>query len=286
MLRYLIRYGGADPNATSVGFNRSPMHLSIFYGQVAATYELMACGGDIHRKLRLGAHNRTLYNNTTPLEYLITSRHFTVVMIEWMLAFSPLVNSCQANVDSGSDSDSDAQSGSHSHPSFILYCPETKALLRNETLDIHALSVDYVRAACKRHRPDIFRMLFRRDSGRRLDPNMRDGGGNTPLALFCAAVEAGLMTPQYTADLIAARTACCVRELLALGADTSARNNKGVTALDRVRRIMDYAGVSAYRTEIARAWNEAFAIEGDCLRDTGGGAGYGGAVWGEPLYFP
>ena len=286
MLRYLIRYGGANPNVAWEHPSFTPLHYGLWSGHVAASYEIMVCGGDIHRKLRLGPWIRNAWNNTTPLEFAIGCRNLPVVMIEDMLEFSPLVNSCQVNADSGSESKS--KSKSHSHPSSVVHCPETKALLRKDTLDIHALSIDYVRAACKRHRPDIFNMLFRRGSGR-LDPNMRDRAtGDTPLALLCATVENEQLvasTWNYTADVIAARTALCARELLRLGADPAVPNHAGVTPLDRVRLILDGGGSNEYSAQFASAWNKAFVIEdGDVLRDLG--TGDDDAVWSQPLVFP
>ncbi|RYP59672.1 hypothetical protein DL769_008436 [Monosporascus sp. CRB-8-3] len=259
-LNYLLEGRGADPNAVYEALDATPLHLSILFGQREAVRVLMRHGADVHRKLAI--RGSLPFGNMTPLEYAIGSRSASLGLIRDMLELSPLRN---INWDSSSDTGSDCDSDSDSY----AVNRDPAAISRTEPLDIIALAVDYTRAACRRHKPEVFGLLFgRRDRGRpsRLDPNLRDSAGDTPLALLCAAVESGLADSDFTADMVATRTALCVAELLRLGADPGLANDAGVTPLQRVARLMDYEGPDEYLAAVARAWSASFVIKDSMLR--------------------
>ncbi|RYO89283.1 hypothetical protein DL762_003306 [Monosporascus cannonballus] len=263
-LNYLLQ-GGADPNAVYEALDATPLHLSILFGQGEAVRVLMRHGADVHRKLAI--RHSLPFENMTPLEYAISSRSASLGLIKDMLERSPLRNiNWDSSSDTGSDCDSDSDSDAVKR--------DPAAISRTEPLDIMALAVDYTRAACRRHKPEVFSLLFgRRAGGRpgRLDPNLRDGTGNTPLALLCAAVESGLADSDFTADMVAMRTALCVAELLRLGADPVLANHAGVTPLQRVARLMDYEGPGEYLAAVAREWSASFVIKDSVLRARRGG---------------
>ncbi len=254
VLSYLLGRGGADPNAVCESLDASPLHLGILFGQSEAVRVLMRHGGDVHRRLTIRVS--LPFDNTTPLEYAIGSRSASLWLIRLMLLNSPL-----KNYDTESESDSD--SSSVIHP--VSRICDQAAALRTEALDIPALAVSYTQAACQRHKPEVFQLLFGRVG--RLDPNLRDREGNTPLSLFCIAVEMGLEDSDFSAEMIAARSAGCVRELLRLGVNVALANDHGMTPLERVRRIMEYTGSSEYLAEVARVWRQCFVIEGSVLRE-------------------
>ncbi|EMR64652.1 putative nacht and ankyrin domain protein [Eutypa lata UCREL1] len=273
---------GADPNEISQG-HHSPLSFPIIKGNVEmirllldhgidtilfdqgeAVRVLMNHGADIHRKLTIRVS--LPFDDTTPLEYAIGSRSASLRLIEYMLLNSPLKNYTglfpgDSSSDSDSDSDDDTSSG-------LLKGVDVAAYGRTEPLDVRGLAIDYTHAACQRHKPEVFRLLFGRVG--RLDPNLRNDDGHTPLALFCQAVEIGLEDAEFTAPMVAVRSMGCVSELLRLGADALVKDNAGVTPLDRVRKIMNYVGPSEYMREVARVWNTAFVIEGSVLREKTG----------------
>lgn len=177
-----------------------------------------------------------------------------------MLLNSPLRNNTGFPDDSGSDSD-DGDDTSSVLSRGVL---DVAAMHRLEPLDVKALAIDYTHAACQRHKPEVFHLLFGRVG--RLDPNLRDNDGRTPLALFCQAVESGLEDTEFTATMVAIRSMGCVSELLRLGADVMVKDNDGVTPLDRVRNIMKCAASTEYMREVSMVWNSTFVIEGSVLR--------------------
>ncbi|RYP25616.1 hypothetical protein DL767_008327 [Monosporascus sp. MG133] len=259
-LNYLLKGHGADPNAVYEALDATPLHLSILFGQREAVRVLMRHGADVHRKLTI--RGSLPFENMTPLEYAIGSRSASLGLIKDMLERSPLRNT---NWYSSSDTGSDCDSDSDSYAVNL----DPAAISRVEPLDIMALAVDYTRAACRRHKPEIFGLLFgRRAGGRpgRLDPNLRDSAGDTPLALLCAAVESGLADSDFTADMVATRTALCAAELLRLGADPGLANDAGITPMQRVVRLMDYEGPDDYLAAVARVWSASFVIEDSVLR--------------------
>ncbi|RYP02867.1 hypothetical protein DL764_005552 [Monosporascus ibericus] len=137
-----------------------------------------------------------------------------------------------------------------------------------------ALAVDYTRAVCRRHKPEVFYLLFGRRAGfhaGRLDPDLCDSAGDTPLALLCAAVESGLADSDFTADMVATRTALCAAELLQLGADPRLANDAGITSMQRVARLMDYEGPDEYLAAVARVWSASFVVKNYVLSVRRGG---------------
>ncbi|RYP90212.1 hypothetical protein DL770_003675 [Monosporascus sp. CRB-9-2] len=254
-LNYLLEGRGADPNAVYEALDATPLHLSILFGQREAVRVLMRHGADVHRKLTI--RGSLPFENMTPLEYAISSRSASLGLIKDMLERSPLRNinwDSRSDTGSGCDSDSD---------SYAVYS-DPAAIYRAEPLDIMALAVDYTRAACRRHKPEVFGLLFGRPG--RLDPNLRDSAGDTPLALLCAAVESGLADSDFTAEMVATRTALCAAELLRLGADPGLANDAGITPMQRVARLMDYEGPGEYLAAVARVWSASFVIEDSVLR--------------------
>lgn len=261
-LNYLLGAGGGDPDSPCTALDASPLHLAILFDQGEAVRVLMQHGADIHRKLALRVS--IPFDDTTPIEYAIGSRSASLRLIEYMLATSPLKNhsGLPSDSDFGSDLGSDDDDARHGIGGLDI-----AAMRRTQPLDIERLSIDYTHAACQRHKPEVFRLLFGPVGG--LDVNRRDphSGGCTPLALFCQAVKIGLEDVEFTAPMIAGRSAGCVRELLRLGADPAIADRDGVSALDRVAEIMTYAGPSPYLAEVARVWNHVLVIEGGVLKE-------------------
>lgn len=267
-LNYLIGAGGGDPDTPCAVFDTTPLHLAIIYDQAEGVRVLMQHGADIHRKLAVGAS--VPFGDTTPFEYAIRNRSASLRLLEYMILTSPLENhsGLPSDSDSGSDLGADLDHDADGIPTRSSMREgglDIAAMRRTQPLDIERLAIDYTHAACSRHKPEVFELLF--GPVGKLDVNHRDRAGNTPLALFCTAVKTGLQDVAFTASMIAGRSAGCIRELLRLGADVALADSDGVTPLDKVAEIMRYTGEDPYLDEVAHVWNHVFVIEGGALEE-------------------
>ncbi|KAK7751815.1 hypothetical protein SLS62_006301 [Diatrype stigma] len=265
-LNYLLGAGGGDPDTPCTALDASPLHLAVLFDQGEAVRVLMQHGADIHRKLAFPAS--IPFHDSTPFEYAIGTRSASLRLVEYMLLTSPLKNhsGLPSDSDSGSDLGSDLDDADGIPPRRSMHGGlDIAAMRRTEPLNIEQLSIDYMYAACSRHKPEVFRLLFGPVGG--LDVNLRDADGNTPLAFFCTAVKLGLEDMEFTAPMIAGRSAGCVRELLRLGADVGLADRAGATPLDKAAEIMRYNGYSPYLNEVARVWNHVFVLEGGALKE-------------------
>ncbi|KAF3056507.1 putative nacht and ankyrin domain protein [Daldinia childiae] len=122
----------------------------------------------------------------------------------------------------------------------------------------------YIRAACRRHDPEVIALLLEHD----LPLQFCDDEGNSFLSIFCQTIESiGLLgDSNQPADLTGEKSAKCVIALLEGGADTQQKNNEGVSALDHVRRIMTYEGSSHFHQEVAKAWNKELILDDEGIR--------------------
>lgn len=265
-LQYLLKFGKCDPNTMHDGAIMNPMHMSIMLRKIGCLRILMHHGGDVHRKLRL---YRQLHqvggqgDHVTPLQFAMETRLGPASLIEEILDWSPLEALSH-----------DPNFGLNSVPNQDIASDpmDVDGIGQPRPLNFERLSASYASAACKGLEPGYFRVLFGGNPSR-LDLNLRDINGKTPLAMLCEALTERFVTPGRDDINTAKRSVACARELLRLGADVSAADIDGVTPLDRALGIMQYDGDDSFLQEASRAWNESFVVVGSTLQAIEGDAG-------------
>ncbi|KAI1660623.1 hypothetical protein F4813DRAFT_400765 [Daldinia decipiens] len=142
--------------------------------------------------------------------------------------------------------------------SMLLGVPIRSSLRKLDHPQQEIVQLRYIRAACRRHDPEVIALLLQHE----LPLQLRDDEGNSFLSIFCQTIES-----TRPADLTVEKSAKCVVALLKGGADPQQKNDEGVSALDYIRRMMTYEGPSHFHQEVAKAWNEALILDGEGVRE-------------------
>ncbi|KAI1133936.1 ankyrin [Hypoxylon sp. FL0543] len=123
----------------------------------------------------------------------------------------------------------------------------------------------YVRAACRRHKPEVIKLLLERG----LDPDTSDDAGNPFLSIFCETIDNiwPCEDTDWLASAIADRSAICIVILLSFEADPLQKNAEGVSALDNIRRMMTYDGPCDFHQEVAKSWNRMLVLDETGVRE-------------------
>ncbi|KAI2778145.1 ankyrin [Daldinia loculata] len=230
VLRLVLK--SANPNVVLPTATVTPLHLCIARGHDSAILVLLHAEADIHMHLGPDDHRSASAINsfwgTTPLEWAISNspRHRVGILLDRLIPVS-LSN---------------------------LWRP------RQEMLQLR-----YIRAACRRHDPEVIELLLHHE----LPLQLRDDKGNSFLSIFCQTIESiwPLEDPNQPADLTGEKSAKCVIVLLKGGADPQQKNNEGVSALDHIRRMMTYEGPSHFHQEVAKAWNRELILDDEGIRE-------------------
>lgn len=223
ILDILLDAGDVDPDTIFPGVNMTPLHLSMALFNLRAVTSLVAAGANIHQIIPPSEHSPAT-PSPNPFE--------GTTPLEWAIDNAPV-------------------------PFIVEMLDVSFEEQLEENPDVPLMR--YVRAACRRHKPDVIEFLL--NTG--LDPNACDDAGNSFLSIFCETIDNiwPYEDPDWPASKIASRSAGCIVELLNHGADPFRKNAEGVSALDHMRRMMTYDGSSDFHQEVARSWKNALELD-------------------------
>ncbi|OTA68114.1 ankyrin [Hypoxylon sp. EC38] len=228
ILDTLLNAGDIDPDSVFSRMNATPLHVSVALGRVEAVRYLVAAGANIHyipRPIEPSVPQPAPNPFAASTPLELAIDDAPIQIIEEML------------------------NNSHDKPF--------------EDPDVPLLR--YVRAACRRHKPEVMEVLL--NIG--MDPNTSDEAGNPFLSIFCQTIDKiwPLGDLDWPASKIAQRSADCVVVLLAHGADPLRKNTEGVSALDNIRRMMTYNGPCDFHQEVVRSWNRKLILDETGVRE-------------------
>ncbi|KAI0110613.1 ankyrin [Hypoxylon sp. NC0597] len=228
ILDALLNAGGIDPDTVFPRMNVTPLHISIALGRVRAVRYLVVAGANIHYYLR-PVESSVPRSVPNPFE--------GSTPLEWAIDNAPI------------QIIEEMLNNSYDNPFEDPQVP----LLR------------YVRAACRRHKPEVMELLLNMG----LDCNASDEAGNHFLSIFCQTIDKlwPFEDPDWPASKIADRSASCVVILLAHGADPLRKNTEGVSSLDNIRRMMTYDGPCDFHQEVVKSWNRKLVLDETGVRE-------------------
>ncbi|KAI0883015.1 ankyrin [Annulohypoxylon maeteangense] len=216
IIKLLLRDQTVDPDTVFPRMNMTPLHVSMALDRMPSVIALLEAGAYIHYEL---LPVEPPLPDSTPNPFVGTTP------LEWAVDVAPF--------------------------EFVKIMIEASLFRLADKPDMF---LRYARAACRRYKPEIMKLLL--DNG--LDPHVSDEEGNSLLSIFCQTIDKiwPIEDPEWPAAArVAVRSARCVSILLEYKADQHKKNNKGVCALNHIRRMMAYEGSSEFHQEVARWWN-------------------------------
>ncbi|KAI1206793.1 ankyrin [Annulohypoxylon truncatum] len=224
ILEILLDEGNLNANVVFTRENMTPLHISIALNRLNSIEYLLHAGADMHYYLRPAE---------PPVQTRLSNTFEGSTPLEWAILNAPI----------------------EAVKALVYHCCK-----REPFTDEPETMLRYVRAACRRHNPEI--MQFVTYMG--LDPYIFDEEGNSFPSIFCQTIDKiwPLEEPDWPAATIAARSAKCIVILLGYqDRDLHKKNAKGVSTLDHIRRMMTYEGPSEFHQEVAKWWNRELILD-------------------------